>query len=183
MRLFPKSEGNTLFKRINDRKILFMKLRNLALIAFASLITSSCTKEPSVSQSPESPIAANAGASNTSTTALAKELQGKPVVVDVYASWCPSCKNIAPTLSTLKQEYKGKANFVVLDVTDKATSKATEEKVKKLGLSSFFKANKSKTSTVAVIDPATGKIIKQFQNNPDKADYKTVLDEAIAQSK
>jgi thiol-disulfide isomerase/thioredoxin len=33
------------------------------------------------------------------TTALAKQLQGKPVVVDIYASWCPACKNIAPTFS------------------------------------------------------------------------------------
>jgi thiol-disulfide isomerase/thioredoxin len=27
---------------------------------------------------------------------LARQLQGKPVVVDIYASWCPACKNIAP---------------------------------------------------------------------------------------
>ncbi|MGF1540413.1 MAG: thioredoxin domain-containing protein, partial [Pleurocapsa sp.] len=27
---------------------------------------------------------------------LAQQLQGKPVVVDIYASWCSACKNIAP---------------------------------------------------------------------------------------
>lgn len=32
-------------------------------------------------------------------TSLAKELQGKPVVVDIYATWCPGCKNIALTIS------------------------------------------------------------------------------------
>ena len=43
--------------------------------------------------------------------ALARQLQGKPVVVDIYASWCPACRNIAPVLSQLKQQYKNKVNF------------------------------------------------------------------------
>ncbi|NJM68598.1 MAG: thioredoxin family protein, partial [Acaryochloris sp. RU_4_1] len=57
---------------------------------------------------------------------LSQELQGKPVVIDVFATWCPGCKNIEPTLSQLKQEYADKAHFVVLDVTDKAKLKETE---------------------------------------------------------
>lgn len=114
---------------------------------------------------------------------LAKELQGKPVVVDIYATWCPGCKNIAPTLSQLKQKYKDTAHFVVLDVTDKNTTQASEAKAKQLGLSSFFAANKSQTSTVAIIDPATGKILQQFRNNPKQANYEAVLDSAIAKMK
>lgn len=113
--------------------------------------------------------------------ALAKELQGKPVVVDIYATWCPGCKNIAPTLSQIKQQYKNTAHFVVFDVSDKSTTQASQAKAKKLGLSEFFAANKSQTSTVAIIDPATGKILKQFRNNPNQKDYTTVLDTAIAQ--
>ena len=113
--------------------------------------------------------------------ALAKELQGKPVVVDIYATWCAGCKNIAPTLSQIKQQYKNTAHFVVFDVSDKSTTQASQAKAKKLGLSEFFAANKSQTSTVAIIDPATGKILKQFRNNPNQKDYTTVLDTAIAQ--
>jgi thiol-disulfide isomerase/thioredoxin len=116
-------------------------------------------------------------------TPLAKELQGKPVIVDIYATWCPGCKNIAPTLSTLKQKYQDKAHFVVFDVTDKKTSQVSQEKADRLGLGEFFAANKSKTSTVAIIDPATGKILKQFQNNPNQGDYTSILDRAIAQAK
>jgi thiol-disulfide isomerase/thioredoxin len=46
--------------------------------------------------------AANVGSS------LAKQLHGKPVVVDIYASWCPACANIAPTVSKIKQQYGNK---------------------------------------------------------------------------
>lgn len=113
---------------------------------------------------------------------LAKKLQGKPVVVEIYATWCPGCKNIAPTLSQLEQQYGTKANFLVFNVSDAKTTKAAMKMAKELGLNNFFTANKSKTSTVAIIDPATGKIMKQFQNNAEIANYSSVLDLAIAQS-
>ncbi|NJR15521.1 MAG: thioredoxin family protein [Calothrix sp. CSU_2_0] len=113
---------------------------------------------------------------------LAQELQGKPVLVDVFATWCAGCKNIAPTLSQLKQDYAGKVNFVVLDVTDQAKVKETQAQAEKLGLSKFIEANKSKTSTVAIVDPATGNILTMFKNNPNKADYTKVLDAAIAKN-
>ncbi len=112
---------------------------------------------------------------------LAQQLQGKPVVVDIYASWCPGCKNIAPTLSSLKQQYQDQANFIVFDVSDRKTTQMAQAKAKQLGLSEFLMANKTQTSMVAIIDPATGKVLKQFRNNPNQGDYMSVLDTAIAQ--
>jgi thiol-disulfide isomerase/thioredoxin len=114
-------------------------------------------------------------------TALARQLQGKPVVVDIYASWCPACRNIAPTLTQLKQQYKNKVNFVVLDVRDRETTANSIKMARKLGLTRFFDANKAQTSTVAIIDPATGKILKQFRNNSDIAEYKSIIDQSIVQ--
>jgi thiol-disulfide isomerase/thioredoxin len=124
----------------------------------------------------------NSSATKTNSVGgpLAKELQGKPVIVDVFATWCAGCKNIAPTLSQLKQQYSGKVNFVVLDVTNQATLKQTKAQAEKLGLGKFLEANKSKTSTVAIVDPATGNILAMFKNNPNKADYTKVLDTALA---
>ena len=113
-------------------------------------------------------------------TALAKQLQGKPVVVDIYASWCPGCQNIAPTLSKLEQQYGSKMNLVVFDVSNAKTTQDSMKKAAKLGLTNFFNANKSSTSTVAIIDPASGKVVKQFHNNPDLADYTAALDLSIA---
>ncbi|MDY7021265.1 MAG: thioredoxin domain-containing protein [Cyanobacteriota bacterium] len=95
---------------------------------------------------------------------LAQELQGKPVVVDVYATWCSACKNIAPTLTQLKQDYDGEVNFVVLDVSDQSTTAEAKTKAEQLGLSEFLEVHKTKTGTVTVIDPATGDIIAQYKN-------------------
>lgn len=111
---------------------------------------------------------------------LARQLQGKPVVVDIYASWCPACKNIAPALSQLKKEYGGKAHFVVLDVSDQAKASQSEAQAKQLGLGQFFAANKAQTGMVAIIDPATGNVLAQHRNNPNKAAYTSVLNAAIS---
>jgi len=110
---------------------------------------------------------------------LAQKLQGKPVVVDVYASWCPACQNIAPTVSQLKEEYAGKVEFVVLDVSDKSTTSAAEATAQELGLSKFLSENKTQTGSLTIVDPATGKILAQYRNNPDKAAYSKVLDAAL----
>lgn len=114
--------------------------------------------------------------------ALAQQLQGKPVVVDIYASWCPKCQTIAPTLSQLKKEYSGKAHFVVLDVSDKAKASQAEAQARQLGLGQFFSANKAQTAMVAIIDPATGNILAQYRGNPNKTDYTSVLNAAISRN-
>jgi thiol-disulfide isomerase/thioredoxin len=171
----------------------------LSLLCVGSLVlTVSCssTQSNNISQSPaasttdvaqvdpcagKNPCAAKDGNKLTSVgNPLAQELQGKPVLVDVFATWCAGCKNIAPTLSQLKQEYSGKVNFVVLDVTDQAKLKETQAQAEKLGLGKFLEANKSQTSTVAIIDPATGNILTMFKNNSNKADYSKILDKALA---
>ncbi len=113
---------------------------------------------------------------------LAAELQGKPVVVDIYASWCPVCKNVAPTLAQLKKEYTGKANFVVLDVSNKdSTAKATA-RAKELGLDKFLAKNITQTGLIAVIDPATSKVIAEERDDTEIATYKKPLDAFIAKA-
>jgi thiol-disulfide isomerase/thioredoxin len=173
-----------------------MKLKYLAVLAAISLLslTTACstpsTTTPSNNVTGESKVDPCAGkkadpcAGKKSSAAsvggpLAKQLQGKPVVVDVYATWCAACKNIAPTVAQLKQKYAGKVEFVVLDVSDKSSTTKVEAKAKELGLSEFFAANKTQTGSLTIVDPATGKILSQHRNNPDLATYVSVLDAAI----
>jgi thioredoxin 1 len=36
----------------------------------------------------------------------------RPVLVDFYTDWCGYCRQLAPTIGTLSDEYKGRADFV-----------------------------------------------------------------------
>ncbi|MTJ51217.1 redoxin domain-containing protein [Anabaena sp. UHCC 0253] len=161
----------------------------LSLLCLSGLIlTVSCSPKTSDSisqnQAPSTTDVAqkdpNVGKAKSLGTPLAKQLQDKPVLVDVFASWCSACKNIAPTLSQLEKDYNGKVHFVVLDVSDKSSTAQAEAKAKELGLSEFLAANKSQTGMLTIIDPVTGKVLAQHRNNPNLEDYKTVLDVALA---
>ncbi|OCR00948.1 thioredoxin [Oscillatoriales cyanobacterium USR001] len=168
------------------KSALWLTLCLSSLLVTVSLVTATTVKTSAISNTAiaqANPCAGkNPCASKKANIGrpLAKELQGKPVVVDIYATWCSKCKNIAPTLSQLKQQYAGKVHFVVLDVSDKSTSTQAEAKAKKLGLSEFFATNKTQTGMLTIIDPATGNILAQHRNNADKSAYTTVLDQAIA---
>lgn len=171
-----------------------MKVQFLATFAAISLL-SITTVAPSIFFGANSAVAGCAGKKNpcaakpnpcagkkaaNSGGPLAKQLQGKPVVVDIYASWCPACKNIAPTVSKIKQQYGNKITFVTLDVSDRNSSAKAEATAKQLGLSKFFAANKTQTGSLTIVDPATGNILGQKRNNADLTAYSTVLDLAIA---
>ncbi|MBE9201519.1 MULTISPECIES: thioredoxin domain-containing protein [unclassified Nodularia (in: cyanobacteria)] len=169
----------------------------LSLLCLSGLVlTVSCsaTNPDNISQNQASPSTTDVAQSNPCASKnpcaakaktvggpLAQEIQDKPVLVDVFASWCSACKNIAPTLSQLEKDYEGKVHFVVLDVSDKATTAQAEAKAKELGLSEFLSANKSQTGMLTIVEPKTGKILAQHRNNPNLADYKTVLDTALTQ--
>ena len=160
-----------------------MKLNYLTMLSVASLLTLSAGTFVTPMAVLANPCAAktNPCASKGGNVGgpLVKQLQGKPVVVDIYASWCPACKNVAPTLSQLKKEYAGQANFVVLDVSDQAKASQAAAKARQLGLGQYFDANKSQTGMIAIIDPATGNILAQHRNNANKTAYTSVLNAAL----
>ena len=82
----------------------------------------------------------------------------------------------------IMKKYEKTTQFVFLDVTNAKTTKEAEVSAKKLGISDFFKANKSKTSTVAIINSKTKDIIKTFQGESDKKAYEIALNSIIKKS-
>jgi thiol-disulfide isomerase/thioredoxin len=107
--------------------------------------------------------------------ALAPSLQGKPVVVDIYASWCPSCHTIEPTLRSLRQQQAGKVSFVTFDVSDAVQLRKSRERAAGLGLGAFLEANRSQTSLVAVINPASGTSVQTFRASSDEGAYRAAI--------
>lgn len=159
-----------------------MKVKSITTIVAISLLSlGSVLANPKLIQETLSNVVgAEAYAQSASISPLAKKLHGKPVVVDIYASWCPACKNIAPTVSQLKQQYAGKVHFVVFDVSDRSSTAKAEALAKELGLSQFLADNKNQTGSLTIVNPSSGKILAQHRNNANKSAYTRVLDAALS---
>ena len=48
----------------------------------------------------------------------AYEAHNQAEMVEFFASWCPHCKRMEPTVNRLAKEYDGKANVLAVDVDE-----------------------------------------------------------------
>jgi len=103
----------------------------------------------------------------------------KTTVAIIHADWCGACQKLEPAMAELREQYKDRINFVVLDVTTDESTRAAEATARKHGLAKFFAANKKKTSTVVVLN-SKNKILFKTDHNADREAYVKAFDAAIA---
>lgn len=113
---------------------------------------------------------------------IERKEEKKILIVEIYASWCPGCKNVQPTIDQLIKEVP-QIEFVQLDVSTPSKAQASLTKAKELNVSDFFNSNKSKTATVGIIIKSTGEVISIFQNNNALDDYKAAIQDAETKEK
>lgn len=46
------------------------------------------------------------------------DFAGMPVIVNFWATWCPPCRNELPAFDKVADEYDGKIQFMMVDLTD-----------------------------------------------------------------
>jgi thiol-disulfide isomerase/thioredoxin len=102
----------------------------------------------------------------------------KPLVLAVYADWCPLCQKLKPALALINEKYKGRIRFVRLDVTSEATMARSRREARSLGLGPFFDKYHETTSLVVIQDPAGHEIFRAFHDY-DFQHYANVLDRQL----
>lgn len=73
----------------------------------------------------------------------------KPVLVDFWATWCPPCRAIAPTLDALAKETAGEATVAKVDV-DENRALAVKHGVRNIPTLIIFKNGKEVDRLVGV---------------------------------
>ena len=101
----------------------------------------------------------------------------KIILAEIYASWCPGCKNIQPTLDQLVKDLS-QIEVVQLDVSTPSKAEASQTVAQDLKITDFYNANKSKTATVGVVVPTTGEVVSIFHNENNEELYKPVIQDA-----
>ena len=69
-----------------------------------------------------------------------KGVNQKPVVLDIYATWCGPCRRLSPILEELATEYKGKVDFYKIDL-DKNRALGDAFGVQSIPMVIFFPVN------------------------------------------
>lgn len=99
---------------------------------------------------------------------LAAYIGKMPVVMEFWATWCPNCKELEPTLLSVAKKYAGRVRFIGIAVSVNETPDRVKAFVEKHGLpgDQFFdtKGNATgaydvpATSYVVILDK-TGKVV------------------------
>jgi thioredoxin 1 len=72
-----------------------------------------------------------------------------PVVVDFYATWCGPCRQFAPTMDSLANQYAGKIKFVKVNV-DESPTLAQKFQVEGIPMLVFLQNGKAAGTSVGV---------------------------------
>jgi thiol-disulfide isomerase/thioredoxin len=80
---------------------------------------------------PDSAPVTFAGKTTDGSTFASKRYLGKILVVNFWYAGCPPCRAESPTLNSLAVEYKGRVQFVGVDVSDDSATTAGFERTHK----------------------------------------------------
>jgi thiol-disulfide isomerase/thioredoxin len=84
---------------------------------------------------------------------------GKPVVLEFWATWCPLCKKMEPTIEDARQRYGDRVTFVSVGVTANQTADRQREYADKQHLSGKFVFDADGAAVRAFSVPHTSYIV------------------------
>ena len=131
------------------------------LIAVAALALCSRTataQEAGIALGTEAPSARVVTLDGKSVN-LADYYDGKPVVLEFWATWCPLCKQMEPAMEAARQRHGDGVIFVSIGVTANQTAARQREYADKQHLSGKFVFDAEGAATKAFSVPHTSYIV------------------------
>ena len=137
-----------------------MKMRSLALLAFASLVLASSldAQELGISVGDKAPggvLETLDGKKVDIGTYLGKQ----PVLIQFWATWCGNCKALEPQLKTALKKYRGKVSIVGVAVSYDQSPARVKLFAKKHGLTHTILYDRTGDVSEAYEVPATSYIV------------------------
>jgi hypothetical protein len=108
---------------------------------------------------------------------------GRPYVVKLHAQWCPICMLTKKVWSQIEAAYSGRANLVVFDFTNQATTDRSRAEAKRLGLEKFFDDNAGATGTIAVLAGRTKEEAASIHGVRGFDEYRAAIDASLLELK
>ena len=83
----------------------------------------------------------------------------QPVVLEFWATWCPLCRKLEPSLQEAREKYAGKVTFVSVGVPANQTPEKQKAYVDKQKLTGVFMFDRSSAAMKAFAVPHTSYIV------------------------
>ena len=90
---------------------------------------------------------------------LSKYYGTMPVVIEFWATWCPLCKKLEPSLQAARVKYAGKVMFVGVGVSNNQSAERQAEFVKKQQMSGDYVFDMDNNAQKAFAAPHTSYVV------------------------
>jgi cytochrome c biogenesis protein CcmG/thiol:disulfide interchange protein DsbE len=100
-------------------------MRRLAVLLLVLVVASGCRTPKSLTTEPSLAPGEIVPGSVDTLKATLHALEGKPVVVNFWATWCIPCRAEMPRLAAVATKYKDSVHFLGVDVEDDTNSAET----------------------------------------------------------
>jgi thioredoxin len=125
-------------------------MRTLTItFVLALLVVAGCAPKPTSGPATQSPAQAQA---QPQTQVQAQTSTNLPKLYDFWATWCPPCKQLKPTIEALEKEYEGKIEIKSID-TDQNKDLSQKFNVQAIPTLVFLDAKGNELSRIVGLVP------------------------------